>query len=60
MGNEILKYNRQREIREFKGKKYLLEHSITADFAFIKCWKADKDGNLIFHRTARNFNPDMA
>jgi 3-oxoacid CoA-transferase subunit A len=38
----------------------LLEEAITGDYAFVKCWKADKDGNLIFHRTARNFNPDIA
>ena len=37
-----------------------MEHSLTADYAFIKCYKADKEGNLTFHRTARNFNPDMA
>jgi 3-oxoacid CoA-transferase subunit A len=39
---------------------YLLEESLTRDFAFVKCWKADRDGNLVFHRTARNFNPDVA
>jgi len=37
-----------------------LEESLTADYGFVKCWKADKDGNLVFHRTARNFNPDIA
>ncbi len=47
-------------MREFKGKKYLLEESITGDYSFVKCWKADKEGNLVFHATARNFNPDCA
>lgn len=47
-------------MREFKGKRYLLEEALSGDFAFVKCWKADKDGNLVFHRTARNFNPDVA
>jgi acyl CoA:acetate/3-ketoacid CoA transferase alpha subunit len=37
-----------------------MENAITSDFAYIKCYKADKDGNLVFRRTARNFNPDMA
>jgi 3-oxoacid CoA-transferase subunit A len=55
-----LKYANKREVREYKGKKYLLEESITGDYAFVKCWKADKDGNLVFKRTARNFNPDIA
>jgi 3-oxoacid CoA-transferase len=53
-------YSKPREVREFNGKRFLLEESITGDFAFVKCWKADKDGNLVFHRTARNFNPDVA
>jgi acyl CoA:acetate/3-ketoacid CoA transferase alpha subunit len=38
----------------------LLEESLTGDYAFVKCYKADKEGNLSFHRTARNFNPDVA
>jgi 3-oxoacid CoA-transferase subunit A len=38
----------------------MLEHSLTGDYAFVKCYKADKEGNLTFHRTARNFNPDIA
>ena len=38
----------------------MLEESLTGDFSFVKCWKADKDGNLVFHKTARNFNPDVA
>lgn len=59
-GSKVLKHNKKREVREFNGKKYLLENSLTADVAFVKCYKADKEGNLTFHRTARNFNPDMA
>jgi len=49
-----------KEIREFKGKKYLLEQGLTADFALVKAWKGDTAGNLIFKGTARNFNPMMA
>lgn|SRR5690625_523230 len=49
-----------REIREFNGKKYMLEEALTADFSLIKAWKADKHGNLVFRKTARNFNPMMA
>lgn len=49
-----------KEIREFNGRKYVLEHSIRGDFAFVKAWKGDKFGNLIFRKTARNFNPVTA
>lgn len=49
-----------KEIREFGGRKYVLEHSIKGDFAFVKAWKGDKFGNLIFRKTARNFNPVTA
>lgn len=59
-GKTVVSYSAPREVREFNGKKYLLEESLTGDFAFVKCWKADRDGNLVFHRTARNFNPDVA
>ncbi|HET8837398.1 MAG TPA: CoA transferase subunit A [Flavobacteriaceae bacterium] len=48
-----------KEIREFNGKHYVLEESFKADFAFIKAWKGDEVGNLIFKGTARNFNPVM-
>ena len=47
-------------MREFEGRKYVLERGITGDFAFVKAWKGDKFGNLIFRKTARNFNPMMA
>jgi 3-oxoacid CoA-transferase subunit A len=49
-----------KEIREFGGKKYLLEHAFDADFAIVKAWKGDTHGNLVFKDTARNFNPMMA
>lgn len=49
-----------KELREFDGRKYLLERGLTADFALIKAWKGDRWGNLIYRGTARNFNPVMA
>jgi 3-oxoacid CoA-transferase A subunit len=49
-----------KEVREFDGKMYLMEHAFKADFALVKAWKGDTDGNLIFKATARNFNPLMA
>ncbi len=48
-----------KETREFDGKMYVLEEAFKADFAFIKAWKGDEAGNLIFKGTARNFNPCM-
>ena len=48
-----------KETREFDGKVYVLEEAFKADFAFIKAWKGDRVGNLIFKGTARNFNPVM-
>ena len=49
-----------KEVRLFGGREYLLEHGLTADFALIKAWKGDRMGNLIYRKTARNFNPMMA
>ncbi|MCL4105792.1 UNVERIFIED_CONTAM: hypothetical protein GTU68_028669 [Idotea baltica] len=49
-----------KEVRFFDGKAHILEHALTADFAFVKAWKGDPYGNLIFKGTARNFNPVMA
>lgn len=49
-----------KEIRNFKGKDYLMELAFEADFALVKAWKGDTAGNLIYHSTARNFNPVMA
>jgi 3-oxoacid CoA-transferase subunit A len=48
-----------KESREFNGKMHLLEHAFKADFSFVKAWKGDTAGNLIFKGTARNFNPNM-
>jgi 3-oxoacid CoA-transferase subunit A len=50
----------QKEIRNFNGKEYLLEYAFQADYALVKAWKGDTDGNLIYRETARNFNPLMA
>ncbi|RDC52043.1 CoA transferase subunit A [Acinetobacter sp. RIT592] len=49
-----------KDVREFNGKSYILEESLTADVALIKAYKADKAGNLIFRKTAQNFNPVCA
>ena len=49
-----------KEVREFNGRKYILERGLRGDFAFIKAWKGDRWGNLIYRKTARNFNPVMA
>lgn len=49
-----------KEVREFNGKPHILESALTADFAIVKAWKGDTEGNLIFKATARNFNPMMA
>jgi 3-oxoacid CoA-transferase subunit A len=49
-----------KETREFDGRQYLMERALKADFAFVKAWKGDKWGNLVYRKTARNFNPMMA
>ncbi|HLJ91175.1 MAG TPA: CoA transferase subunit A [Candidatus Angelobacter sp.] len=49
-----------KEIREFDGRPFVMERALKADFAFVKAWKADRWGNLLFRKTARNFNPTMA
>jgi 3-oxoacid CoA-transferase subunit A len=49
-----------KETRNFKGKDYLLEYAFDADFAIVKAWKGDTQGNLVYKETARNFNPLMA
>jgi 3-oxoacid CoA-transferase A subunit len=49
-----------KEVREFEGRKYVMERGIRGDFALIKAYKADPFGNLIYNKTARNFNPMMA
>jgi 3-oxoacid CoA-transferase subunit A len=49
-----------KEVREFDGKRYVMERWLRADFALVKAWKGDRAGNLIYSKTARNFNPMMA
>lgn len=49
-----------KEIREFNGKMYLMEHALHADFALLKAWKGDKFGNLVFRKATRNFSTSMA
>ena len=49
-----------KEVREFNGKPHILESALTADYAIVKAWKGDTEGNLIYKATARNFNPLMA
>ena len=56
-GTEV---QQNKEVREFNGKKHILEKALTSDFAFVKAWKGDTAGNLIYKGTARNFNPLMA
>jgi 3-oxoacid CoA-transferase subunit A len=51
---------KNKETREFGGRTYLMEHGLRADFALVKAWKGDAWGNLVYHKTARNFNPMMA
>ncbi|KAM9137789.1 succinyl-CoA:3-ketoacid coenzyme A transferase 1, mitochondrial [Pangshura tecta] len=67
-GGAPIKYNKDgsiaiasqpREVREFDGRHYIMEKSITGDFALVKAWKADRAGNVIFRKTARNFNQPM-
>ena len=49
-----------KEVRQFDGRDYIMERNLTGDFAFVKAWKGDKFGNLVFRKTARNFNPMIA
>jgi len=49
-----------KEVRTFDGREYLLERAIRGNFAFVKAWKGDRSGNLIYRKTARNFNPMIA
>jgi 3-oxoacid CoA-transferase subunit A len=49
-----------KEVREFNGKKYLMEHALHADYAIVKAWKGDTLGNLIFRKTTKNFSTSMA
>ncbi|XP_051278516.1 3-oxoacid CoA transferase 1a [Dicentrarchus labrax] len=67
-GGSPIKYNKdgsiaiaseKREVKEFNGRHYIMEKAITGDFALIKAWKADRAGNIVFRKTARNFNQPM-
>jgi 3-oxoacid CoA-transferase subunit A len=49
-----------KEVREFDGEAYVMERGLTADLAIVKAWKGDAEGNLVYRKTARNFNPMMA
>ncbi|MFO1238546.1 MAG: 3-oxoacid CoA-transferase subunit A, partial [Alphaproteobacteria bacterium] len=49
-----------KEVREFGGRRYVMETALKADLSIVKAWKADEAGNLVFRKTARNFNPMMA
>ena len=49
-----------KEVREFDGHKYLMERALVPDVSLVKAWKADKSGNLVYRKTARNFNPNVA
>jgi len=51
---------KDKETREFDGRLYLMEHALKADFGLVKAWKGDRWGNLVYRKTARNFNPMMA
>lgn len=56
----VLKKSEPKETRIIGGRKYIYEESIKGDWAFVKGWKGDAKGNVIFHKAARNFNPDIA
>src|SRR5262245_23760730 len=57
---KVVKTSQPKETREFNGRAYVLEPAITGDYALVKAWRADETGNLVYRRTARNFNPMMA
>ena len=68
LGNSPIKFNPDgsiaiasapKEVREFNGRNYVMEEALHGDYAFVKAYKADKEGNLIFRKTAMNFNPPM-
>ena len=59
-GKKVEKLSIPREVKVYGGEKYLLEKAINGDFGIIKAWKADTLGNLVYRKTARNFNPDIA
>ncbi|XP_022109439.1 succinyl-CoA:3-ketoacid coenzyme A transferase 1, mitochondrial-like [Acanthaster planci] len=58
-GGSVAITSEPREARQFNGRDFIMERAITGDFALVKAWKADRAGNLVFRKTARNFNPPM-
>jgi 3-oxoacid CoA-transferase subunit A len=56
----VAKMSQKKELREFGGRTYVLEHAIVGDFAIVKAWKGDRFGNLVYRHTAMNFNPMIA
>jgi 3-oxoacid CoA-transferase/3-oxoacid CoA-transferase subunit A len=58
-GGSVVKASPKKEVRTYGGREYVLEESLTADFAIVRAFKADPFGNLVFRKTARNFNPMM-
>jgi len=56
----VVKASSRKETREFGGRMYVLEPAISGDFAFVKAFRGDREGNLVYRKTARNFNPMMA
>ncbi|OKL58171.1 hypothetical protein UA08_06835 [Talaromyces atroroseus] len=59
-GKEVIEHGKKREVREFKGRKYLMEEAITGDVAILRAWKVDEAGNCIFRYTTKAFGPIMA
>ena len=60
LAGNVIKFSTTREVREFEGKQYILEKSITTDFALVRAYIADTQGNCVFRKAARNFNPNAA
>ncbi|CAO1371534.1 unnamed protein product [Diamesa serratosioi] len=58
-GGKVILQSQRREMKEFNGKPYIMEEAITGDYALVRAYKADEMGNLIFNKSARNFNPTM-
>jgi len=59
-GKSTVIASEKKEKRTYDGREYILEKSIVGDFSLIKAWKADEKGNVVFRKSARNFNPDCA
>jgi len=59
-GGKVVKTSEKKEVRNIDGRDYVLERAITGDFAIVKAWKGDRFGNLVYRKTAANFNPMMA